>query len=67
MLFNIVFANNTFLICFFFIFLIIDLHLLISTVTADLAMSIGRRTKEAKPEIEAHPLTAEARISKCST
>ena len=56
MLFNLVFANNTILSCFFFFFLI---H-------AEFVISIGVQTKEAKAEIETHPVTAEAKISKCS-
>ena len=56
MLFNLVFANNAILSCFFFFFL---LH-------AEFVISIGVQTKEAKAEIETHPVTAEAKISKCS-
>ena len=50
MVFTLVFASNTILSCFFF-FLIIDLYFLI---------------KKKKVEIETHPVTAEAGISKYS-
>ena len=33
-------------------------------LTAELVMSIGIPTKEAKAEIETHPVTAESNISK---
>ena len=73
MIFNLVFANNTILLCFFFFFLIIDLHFLIFAViaqsfnpTAELLMPIEISAKESKSEIETHPVTAEAKISKCS-
>ena len=55
MLFNLVFANNTILSCFFFFYLI---H-------AEFVISIGVQTKEAKAEIETHPVIAEAKLSKC--
>ena len=55
MLFNLDFANNTMLLCFFFLFLIIDLYFLIPAiithifnVTAELAIPIGIPTEEAK-------------------
>ena len=48
-----------------------DLNLLIPAViaqifnpTAELTMTIRITTKEAKAEMETHPLTAEAKISK---
>ena len=70
-LFILVFANNTILICFFF--LIIDLCFLIPAgiaqifiPTAELVIPIGLPTKEAKVAIETHPVTAEAKISMCS-
>ena len=73
MLFNLVFANNTILSCFFFFFLIIDLYSLLPAVTAkifnpipELVIPIVIPTKEAKAEIEIHPVTAEAKIRKCS-
>ena len=54
-----------------FFFLIIDLYLLIPAVLAqtfnpiaELAISIGIPTKEAKAEIEIHLVTAEAKIRK---
>ena len=54
-------------------FLIIDLYLLIPAVLAqtfnpiaELAISIGIPTKEAKAEIEIHLVTAEAKIRKSS-
>ena len=72
MLFNLVSADNYFLSCFFFLFLIIDVYFLIPAIiaeifnsTAESPMSIGILTKEAKAEIKSHPLTAEAQISKC--
>ena len=64
-LFNLAFACNTVLSCFFFFFLIIDLHFLIPAViakifiaTAELAIPTGTLTKEANSEIETQPLTA---------
>ena len=73
MLFNLVFANNAILSCFFSFFLIIDLFFLSTVViaqifipTAELATPTGIPTKEAKVEIETHPATVEAKISKCS-
>ena len=58
MLFNLDFANNTILSCFFF-FLIIDLYFLIPAVIAqsynpiaELVIPIEILTKEAKVEIE---------------
>ena len=72
-LFDLVFASNTILSCFFFFFLIIDLKFLppaviadIFIATAELAMFIGIATKVAKAEIETYPVTVEAKISKCS-
>ena len=54
-------------------FLIIDLYFLIpAAITqilhpiAELVISIGKPTKQAKAEIETHPLTVEIKISKCS-
>ena len=59
MLFNLDFANNTILLCFFFFFLIIDLYFLIPAAIAqifnpiaELVISIGIPSKEAKAEIE---------------
>ena len=58
MLFNLDFANNTILSCFFFLFffLIIVLYFLI----------LGIPTKEAKAEMETHPVIKEIAISQCS-
>ena len=68
--FDLFFANNTILLCFFF-FLIVELYFLISVFiaqifdpTGELALPIGILTKEA--EIETHPVTAEAKTSRCS-
>ena len=73
MLLNLVFANNTFFSYFFFFFLIIDLYSLISAVIEQivnpfikLVIRIGIPSKEAKVEIEIHPVTTEARMRKCS-
>ena len=72
MLFNLDFANNTVLPCFFFYFLIIDLYFLIPALitqifnpTAELVIPMGILTKEAKAEMETHPRTIETKISKC--
>ena len=58
MLFNLDFANNTILSCFFFFFLIIDLYFLIPAVivqifnpTAELLIPIEKPIKETKTEI----------------
>ena len=73
MLFNLVFASNTILSCFFFFFLINDLHFLIAAVIAqifnafaELTIPIGIPTKEAKAEMDIHPLTVETKINNCS-
>ena len=54
----------------FFFFLIIDLYFLIPAATAqifnpiaELLIPIGIPSKEAKAEIETHPITAEAKIA----
>ena len=72
MIFNLFFANKIIVFCFFFL-LIIDLNFLIPAVmalifnpNADLIMPIEIPTKESKAEIETHPVTADAKISKCS-
>ena len=59
MLFNLDFANNTILSCFFFSFLIIDLYFLIPAAVAqifnpiaELVIPIGIPIKESKAEIE---------------
>ena len=66
MLFNLDFANNTILSCFFLFFLIIDSYFLIPAVithifnpTAELVILIGIPTKNAKVEMETHPITVE--------
>ena len=71
MLFNLDFANNNILSCFFFFFLIIDLYFLIPTAIAqtfnpiaELVIPIVIPSKEAKAEIEIHPVIAEAKIRK---
>ena len=68
MLFNLDFANNTILSCFFFFFLIIDLYLLISPAItqifnpiAELVSPIGIPSKEAKAEIEIYSVIVEAK------
>ena len=65
---NINFASKTFLSRFFPAFLIIDLYFLIPAVIVYFfnrtALPIGVPTKEAKAEIESHPVTTEAKISK---
>ena len=70
MLFHLDFANNTILSCFFSFFLIIDLYFLIPAVitqifnpVAELVIPIGIPTKEAKAEIETHPVIVEITIS----
>ena len=71
MLFNLDFANNTIITCFFF--LIIDLYFLIAAVNTqilypiiELAIPIRIPTKEAKTEKETHPVIVEIAISECS-
>ena len=66
MLFNLDFANNTILTCFFFFFLITDLYFSIPAViaqifnlVAELVIPLGIPSKEAK-------VIAEAKIGKCS-
>ena len=56
-----------------FVFLIIDLYFLIPAVItqifnpiAELVIPTGISTKEAKAEMETHPVTAEIKISKFS-
>ena len=73
MLFNLSFANNSILSCFFLFFLIIDLYLFIPAVVpqlfnsiAELAIPIEITSKRAKAEIETHQVTVEIKISKCS-
>ena len=71
MLFDLDFANNTILSCFFF--LIIDSYFLIPAAIsqifnpiAELIFPIGIPSNEAKAEIEIHPVIVEAKIRKCS-
>ena len=68
-LFNLAFANNTILSCFFFCFLIIDIYFLISAATeqtfdpiAELVIPIGKE----RAEIEIQPAIEEVKIRKCS-
>ena len=70
--FSLDFANNTVLSYFFFFFLIIDLYFLIPEViaqifnhAAELVISIEIPAKEAKAEIEIHPVIVEPKIRKC--
>ena len=71
MLFNLDFANNTVLSCFFFFFLIIDLYFSIPAVIAEIYNPIaeinptGKPTKEEKAEMKTHSLIAEPKIRKC--
>ena len=69
-LFNFDFAKNTILSWFFFYFSIIDLHFLIPTAVAqifnpitELVIPIGIPVKEAKIEIETHPVIVEVKKS----
>ena len=71
MLLNLDSANNTISSGFFFFFLIIDLYVLIPAAIAqifnpiaELVIPIGMSSKEAKAEIEIHPVIAEAKIRK---
>ena len=71
MLFNLSFANNTALSCFFFLFLIFDLCFLIPAVitqifdpVAKLLILIEIPTKKAKAEMETHLVIVEITISK---
>ena len=76
MLFNLDFAIQfRFRLLFYYTssFLIIDLYFLIpAAITqilhpiAELVISIGKPTKQAKVETETHPLTVKIKISKCS-
>ena len=73
MLFNLVFARNAILSCFYFFFLIIDWCFLIPGViaqifnpTAELVTPIRTPSEEGKAEIEIHPVNAEAKLRNCS-
>ena len=68
MLFNLDFADSTIVSCFFFFFLVIDLHFLIPAVIAQisnsiLVISIGVPIKEEKAEMETNPVIVEIAIS----
>ena len=72
MLFNLDFAKNTILSCFFVFFLIIDINFLIPaaivqmfTLIVELVISIGILSKEAKAETEIHRIIADAKIKQC--
>ena len=59
--------------CFFFFLLIINLYFLIPAVIAqifnfisELVFPTGIPSKEAKAEIEIHPVITEAKMIKCS-
>ena len=74
MLFNLDFTNSTILSCFFLFLLIIDLYFLIPAVITqvlnsvpELVIAIRIPTKEAKAEIEVHPLIVEVTKCKWST
>ena len=65
------FANNTILSCFFLLILFIDLYISIPRVVvqifnpiAELVIPIGIPSKEAKAEMEIHPITVETKIRK---
>ena len=73
MLFNLDFAHNAILLCFFFFFLITNLYFLIAAVITQIFNPIGEiviltgiPTKEAKAEMETHPVIAEPKIRNCS-
>ena len=73
-MFNLNFPNDTNLSCFFFFYFIIDLYFLIAGVIvqifipiAELVIPTGTQNYEANEETETQPVTAEARINKCST
>ena len=73
MLFNLDFANNTILSCFFLFFLIIDLYFLIPAVItqtlnpfAEPVIPIGIQTKEAKEKMESQTVIVEVTVSKWS-
>ena len=73
MLFNLDSANNTFLSCFFFFFIIIDLYFLIPAVVAQIFNSIAElisyrnsKYKEAKAKIEIPQVIIEAKTGTSS-
>ena len=70
-LFDLDFTNNIILLCLFFLF--IDLYFLIHAAIvhifnpiAELIISIGVPSKEAKAEIEIYPVIVEVKIRTCS-
>ena len=70
---NLDFANNTILSCSFFVFLLYWLYFLIPPVIIQIfnhieefVIPIGTTIKEAKAEMETHPVTFETNINKCS-
>ena len=74
MLFNLEFAKNIIISCFFFFFLFIDLYLLLPAVNtqifnhiAELVIPIGITTKEAKARIETHQILLEITINQVTT
>ena len=73
MLFNSAFADNTISSCSFFFFLNYWLIILtpavivqISNLVAELIISVGILTKEAKAEIETHLIAVKAKVKKRS-
>ena len=69
---NVALANNIILSCLLFFLLTVDLVFLIPAVitqitiiSAELATPTGIPIKDAKVEIETHPVTAEVKTSKC--
>ena len=69
MLLNLFFAKNIILSCFFLIinlyFLILEAIAQIFNSNAEKAIPTGAPTKEAKAEIETHPISVEAKIDMC--
>ena len=59
--FNLDFANNTILSCFFFFFLFIGLYFLIPAIITQIPTGIP--TKEAKAEMETHLVIVEITVS----
>ena len=73
MVFNLDFSKNTILSCFFFVFLIIELKFLIPATIAqifnpiaELVIPVEIPSKEAKAEIQIHPVIVEAKMRKSS-
>ena len=71
MVFNLDFANNSILSCFFSFLLIIDQYFLIPSIieqifnhTAELVIPIEISAKKAKAEMETHPGTVEITIKR---